>query len=335
MRALIGLLLIFCQQSRALTQPEALNLSKSRIQELARTFSQLSYNCFIFEADCQIKSRNQEITLKWISEELSKYPARIQFASGKDQFLIDGAIRIAKTGEAWNTPVIFNEDLLSIEGTPGNFQALGFFEILGVLVHEFGHHQEQMMRQEGLVPLEHPELDEVAVKVVTYLKDRTRQIKISQSEVPGLKEGYELTILQTDIEWYNGVRNLWSNIFVDGIGETVEISRSLVAGARCPRGYTSGHLTFIGVPYYAAFRQVQAPKIQFQNNQLNVDQDIGDASVLCADETQGVYQVFDGFKRGHVHINFTLNGEGKLIYQPGSSSFKADPPPDENSRQGP
>jgi hypothetical protein len=329
MKILLGFLLLLLPiRGFALTKPEALALSKARIAALSSAFQSMTYTCFVFEKDCQIETRSQETTLQWISYESSKFPIQIQYDSGPDKFTIDGALRIAKTGTFWGAPVIFNEDLLTHEGTPGSFQAVGLFEILGVLVHEYGHHQETELAKVGLPRLQHQELDILGAKVVTYLKNRTRQIRISKDEVPSLRPGNEVTIYQTDVEWYNGVRNIWSHIFIDGIAEVAEISQALVSSLTCPKQYISGHLTFVGEPYYAAFRKVQAPQIQFAQDQLRIDQEIGEASVLCVDKQMGKYQVFGGYKNGHAQFVFRMSSEGKLIYQKNLSKFTAEAPPD-------
>ncbi len=332
MEFLILLALLIAPNAYSLTKPEAVQLSKSRIQGLTPRFASLAYNCFMFDHDCQIEGGSQEATLKWLSFEFNKHVAKIEYSSGPENFLIDGAIRIAKTGKSWGTPVIFNEDLLALETQPGRFEALGFFEILGVLVHEFGHHQETLLVEYGMPPLQHYELDLIAAKVIAYLKDRTRRIQLGTAEIPGLKSDDIVSIYQIDIEWDNGIRNIWSNIFIDSIAETKEISTNILQGLRCPRETTEGHITFQGEPAYAAFRQVRAPKFEAKPGSFSLEQEIGAASVLCIDSQMNRFQVFDGYKDGHLRLVFKANPKGQYLIDTGASQFRAVPPPEVHAR---
>lgn len=321
-------LVIFALSAQALTLEKAIAQSKNRIESLSHGFAKLAYNCHVYEEDCKITDNSQSVILKWISSEFSQFKPDIRYEKGADKFTIDGAIRIAKTGKSWGSPVIFNEDLLFREVSQGNYEPLGFFDIIGVLVHEYGHHQETELRKFGLRVPEHQELDEIAVKVVSYLKDRTRKIQISKDEVPELAEGGELDVLQIDIEWYNGVRNIWSHLYLDSPSGVEEISSHLLKGVQCPKMYQNGHLTFSGTPAFASFRQVETPEVQYQHGRLVLEQKIGDASVLCIDRQMGVFHVFDGYKEGLVKLAFRLNSSGLLEFERGESFFRATPPED-------
>lgn len=328
MKFIFIFLFLFSASSLALTKPEALQLSKNRIETLSQTFALISYTCFVYEKDCGLDTNLLAVTAKLISNEFEKNPPKIEYASGSNKFMIDGALRVAKTGNTWGVPVIFNEDLLTRETNPGNFQALDFFEIFGILAHEYGHHQETFLKDYGMDFLEHQELDEMAMKVVTYVKDRTRQIRVTQDEVPSLPLGQEVNIYQIDVEQNIGIRMIWSNIFIDSLSQTIEVSRSVVGGLACPKTYENGHLTFVGEAYNAAFANVQAPRFNMLGNILQIEQEIGDASVLCVDRSMGRYDVFKGYKNGLLRYYFELKGN-QLIYSP-DSTFTATPPPDKN-----
>ncbi len=322
------LALLVSPTAHSLTRPEAVEFSKSRILGIVPHFSSLAYNCFEFEEECQIEPGSQSATIKWLNSEAAEHEPKIQFDSGAEKFLIDGAVRIAKTGRTWGAPVIFNEDLLAVETSPGNFEALGFFETLAILIHEYGHHQDFYLRQSGLRPLEHHELDLIAVRVVAYLKDRTRRLHLGPAEIPGLAPENSVNIYQIDREWYNGIRNKWSLIFVDSRAETKEISPELLLGLKCPLETDNGHITFRGEAYYAAFRQVRSPKISFSSQNLSVEQAVGAASAFCVDKFMGVFQVFDGYTDGMLRLQFNRNVRGLWEVNTNSSRFTATPPPD-------
>ena len=306
-----------------LTRSEAVELSKSRILSLAPHFASLAYTCFVYEKDCQIEGNAQEATIKWLSDEQTRHDPKILFDSGSEKFLIDGAVRIAKTGNRWGSPVIFNEDLLARELSPGQFRALDLFEILAVLIHEFGHHQDQMLRSMGMPPLPHHELDLIGVRVVSYLKDRTRLVRLGAETIPGLPAEDGVTFFIFEIESNNGIRNVWSKVFVDSRWETREISSSLVTSLECPVERTNGHITFKGKAHYAAFRRVRAPVIEASGPSVIFAQEVGGASALCVDETMGTYQVFDGFEAGALRLALARNEQGRYLFDPARSSFRA------------
>ena len=313
-----------------MTRAAAVAASKVRIQALVPKFSALAYTCFIFAEDCQIQGNSQEVLLKWLADESARTDSAISYGSGAEIFMIDGAIRIAKTGTSWGSPVMFNEDLLAIESSPGNYTPLAFFEILGVLIHEFGHHQESLMRSNGLKPLRHEELDTIATSVVSYLKDRTRTINLSGLDIPGLSPENEVNVYHIDIEWDNGVRNIWSHVFIDSNSAVTEISHDLTLGLKCPKEYRSGHLTFSGEAEYVSLRQVRAAEIKVSAGEVNIEQEVGDASAMCIDSQMGVFEVFNDYKNGHMHLGFIRGADGILSYHPGDASFRATPPPDEH-----
>jgi hypothetical protein len=315
-----------------LTRTEAIQLSKTRIEGLKTGYAELAYSCFLFEEDCQIRTNSQSGTLKWLQSELSDHPAQIQYSSGPENFTIDGAVRIAKTGSTWGSPVIFNEDLLCVPTGNGQYEALEFFEILGILIHEFGHHQEQPLRDFGMPTLNHEELDELAVKTVSYLKDRTKRIHIGPDEVENLSEENSINIYYIELEWNNGVRNLWSNIYVDNRSETKEVSNILYQNLGCPRILVEGRVTFEGYAAYAAFRQMQVPQIIWNGTVLSFVQQVDDASVLCIDEQSQRFNIFGGYKNGKLRLNFATNPSGQLGLQ--SGSFWAITPPDWNMQRG-
>lgn len=313
----------------ALTKGDALNRSKVRIDGLKSRFAQLATNCYQFDEDCNIVGNSQLAVLKWYAYEVSESTPIIQYSSGSANFLIDGAVRVAKTGRSWGAPVIFNEDLLTIEIEDGNFRALTFFEILGILIHEFGHHQEEMLIEVGLPILTHEQLDELAVRTVSYLRDRTKVINIGADEVPGLLDENGLDILYIEIESFNGIRNIWSNIFIDSRDKLTEISESLVVGLVCPKSYYDGRLTFLGSPRYFSIRKTHAPTFAFEGINLQYNQRFDDGSVLCIDRKFNRYEVFSGYTKGILSFGFSKNKKNQLIFVNGSLSATA--PPDQNS----
>ncbi|MCO5144460.1 MAG: hypothetical protein M9962_15380 [Oligoflexia bacterium] len=321
MKVLIPIFLIlFSNSAFCLSKIEAIDITKKRIEAIVPYIGALAYTCFVFEKDCEITERSSEAALKWINSEQLEHKTQIEFSKNNSEFMIDGALRVAKTGNKWGAPILFNENFLFEENSEKEIRPLGFYRIFAILLHELGHHQEIMLRRTGLPALEHEELDRIAIRVVTYLMNRTRTTKITRANFSALGDS-EVEILQIDREWYNGIRNLWSYIFVISDWEIQEVSGKILTGLKCPEKYDSGHLVFSGVPYYAAFREVRAPKFIKTLKSLKIEQDIGDASVLCVDKTMNVYDVFSGYYQGKLSLEFNFN-RGELLMSFGNFTAK-------------
>lgn len=92
--------------------------------------------------------------------------SQLIFASEKKApgtFMIDGQVRVAKTGSRIGSPIYINVDLLYSKTTDG-YEAMTIPEAVAVLVHEFGHHQ-------GNFP--HIELDIIGVRISQLIQQKT------------------------------------------------------------------------------------------------------------------------------------------------------------------
>jgi len=99
-------------------------------------------------------------------------------------FLIDGLIRLAKTGDAIGSPIFINTDLLYIKDDSGEVKALDLPTAAAILTHELGHHQGTR---------EHQLLDLLGSKVRRMLKQHTQTINIGKLEASLVQ--YELNDL--------------------------------------------------------------------------------------------------------------------------------------------
>ncbi len=69
---------------------------------------------------------------------------QIQMQSEKKSpgaFMIDGSIRVAKTGSAIGSPIVINVDQLYTLNESGQYDAVTIPEAVAILIHELGHHQ--------------------------------------------------------------------------------------------------------------------------------------------------------------------------------------------------
>jgi hypothetical protein len=77
-------------------------------------------------------------------------------------FIIDGQVRVAKTGRLVGSPIIINVDLLYSK-VGGLYQAVSIAEAVAILVHELGHHYGNYT---------HDELDLIGVRVSMLMQQK-------------------------------------------------------------------------------------------------------------------------------------------------------------------
>lgn len=115
---------------------------------------------------CKV-TEDQRIILTKISEALPKEKdntSQIIFESERKNpgtFILDGQVRIAKTGDLVGSPIYLNTDLLYSRDKRGRFEAITIPEAVAILIHEMGHHHGHYR---------HDELDLLGVTVSLYLQ---------------------------------------------------------------------------------------------------------------------------------------------------------------------
>lgn len=112
---------------------------------------------------------------------------QLTFSSEKNNpgsFIIDGNVRIAKTGSTIGSPIVINTDLLYNKNQSGSYEAISIPEAVAVLVHEFGHHYGNFS---------HEELDLIGVRVSLLLQSKV----ISTPLVPW-RSDISMTVLNQD-----------------------------------------------------------------------------------------------------------------------------------------
>ncbi len=115
---------------------------------------------------CKV-SDSQKLILMKILDSLPKElatPAQLIFASEKKTpgtFILDGNVRIAKTGNLVGSPIFLNVDLLYTKDQSGMTEAATIPEAVAILIHELGHHHGGYS---------HEELDLLGVNVSLFLQ---------------------------------------------------------------------------------------------------------------------------------------------------------------------
>lgn len=115
---------------------------------------------------CKVSDSQKTLLIK-IKEALSQERAvkdQIQFVSEKaypGTFIINGEMKVAKTGDTIGSKILFNTDLLYTRGGNGFMEAMSLAESVVHLIHEMGHHHGNY---------EHTELDNLGIKVSMLLQ---------------------------------------------------------------------------------------------------------------------------------------------------------------------
>ena len=139
---------------------------------------------------CQLTDKEKGILVKV----LSSYPKekltekQIEFRSEKTEpgfFLIDGQVRMAKTGYVIGSTIYFNIDLLYSNEKHGvsYIRAIDIPQAVSMLVHEMGHHQGEA---------DHTALDLLGAKVQTVLRSHLQEVDMGP---------YNRTIFATTIDF--------------------------------------------------------------------------------------------------------------------------------------
>ncbi len=135
-------------------------------------------------------------------------------------FIIDGSLKIARTGSQVGSAIYVNIDLLYRNSADGGLEPLGLETATAVLVHELGHHH-------GVS--DHAALDRLGVKVGAVLSSR-----ISRADLGPGRRHLRVTVI--DLDRRDSMARL---ILSDGLSNT-EISHAVWAVLRCPEGFLEG-----------------------------------------------------------------------------------------------
>lgn len=152
-------------------------------------------------------------------------PNQIQFASEKTSpgfFILNGEVKIAKTGNQVGSPIYINTDLLYVKNEMGFFIPLSLSECVAILVHELGHHYGNDS---------HAELDLTGVRVALMLQHKTYNTPL----LPW-SEQISATFINTDFE------TSYPDILIYVEDQVIDISSLFRETVFCPK-------FFIPIPF--------------------------------------------------------------------------------------
>jgi len=174
---LLGLVVLFSASTHALTPDHA--GSGAGIAEKNVTFAYANLHryigmCLASEV-CRATPEEKAMLTAIVRELPNEGPAdrQIVFASEKAKpgfFVIDGKLKIAKTGESVGSKIYVNEDLLYTKSPKGVARPLTLAGAVALLVHELGHHHGEK---------DHLKLDVLGGKVESLLHGHSQTIEMA------------------------------------------------------------------------------------------------------------------------------------------------------------
>lgn len=171
--------------------------------------------CLNSEA-CKLNAPQKDL-LRKIAAGLPKEKerAQIEFASEKNlpgYFIIDGRVRVARTGSTVGSVIIINSDLLYTKNDVGGYDPITISEGLAILLHELGHHYGNYT---------HEELDLLAVRVSMLLQQKI----ITTPLIPWTSD--------ISVQVYNPDISSFPSVLLTVGNEVIDISKQYAATVRC------------------------------------------------------------------------------------------------------
>ncbi|MEQ1879274.1 MAG: hypothetical protein ABL958_21745, partial [Bdellovibrionia bacterium] len=175
--------------------------------------------CLNSEA-CNLTADERELLtkIKTSHEQEKAVKEPLKFLSEKKQpgfFIIDGQVKIAKTGNNVGDTIYFNTDLLYPKNSLGQIEAFSIADGLAHLLHELGHHQGSKS---------HTELDLLGVKVSMILN---RYIQTT----PLLPHSQEVSAVAINDRSGRGFPQILLYVF----GEVINISEDFEKTVKCSK----------------------------------------------------------------------------------------------------
>jgi hypothetical protein len=150
----------------------------------------------------------------------------LQFQSAQKQqnlFLIDGLIRVAKTGDDIGDPIYINQDLLYLRSKSGDSVAVDVPLATSILMHELGHHH-------GIK--DHDALDRLGSKLQTLLLSHQEKSEFWNGNSALVV--YQFNSVKRDEDKKN-IASL-DQLVLENDSELYNLTDLLVSKIRCPGG---------------------------------------------------------------------------------------------------
>ncbi|HEY8272750.1 MAG TPA: hypothetical protein VIG33_17785 [Pseudobdellovibrionaceae bacterium] len=129
-------------------------------------------------------------------------------------FIIEGNVRVAKTGDKVGSPIQVNADLLYSKNETGSYDPVTIPEAVAILIHELGHHHGEHS---------HEELDLIGVRVSLLLQQKI----ISTPLVPWAPSEISASVLNSDL------LNSFPEVLLNVGEDVMDVSRIYAKEVHC------------------------------------------------------------------------------------------------------
>lgn len=210
---------------------------------------------------CKLNEAQKNILQKianGLSEEKRNFQ-QLQFGSEKKtpgSFMIDGLVRVARTGDTVGSPIFINVDMLYTKSAD-DYDPTSIPEAVAILVHEFGHHHGAYG---------HEELDLLGIRVSMALQKKL----VSTPLVPWAPHEISATVYNADLKFS------FPQVLLN-VGKTiVDVSDLYKKTIRCGGFLLPSSKTPVG----SLFHNIHWEKIKDKEDTLDV-KIIGNVSNTC------------------------------------------------------
>ena len=315
----------------AFTEAQATSMARTRFQAALEHGSRFAAACLALRFDCQLTPREDTILASIWRELLDvvKLPT-LEFHSESAEpgfFQLDGAVRIAKTGDFPTDVVYVNLDMIALTDATG-FRPLTLGEAMVVVMHELGHHHDRQVSPRAT----HEELDVMGNKIRRLMQQNADVQTLSPSQWPALKPGETVSLEHFVAPGAEGQGNDYSFLFVTGPFGVVDLSHKVVESVTCPRSYYRGELDFEGKPYWSYLRRAEFVFTAPTTAGIKILGRIEDASVRCRNyvaTSSNPIQTFTGYRNGIFNAPLLVDVSGAVRIDWPNLSFSMASPPDE------
>jgi predicted Zn-dependent protease with MMP-like domain len=244
---------------------------------------------------CKLTTTQREI-LEKIQAGLprEKVRAQIEFASEKNlpgYFIIDGRVRLARTGSTVGSVIIINVDMLDTKNESGGVDPMSIAEGVSLLVHEFGHHYGSYS---------HEELDLLGVRVSMMLQQKM----IVTPMIPWTSE--------ISAQVFNPDLSSFPDVLLTVGDEVIDISKQYRQAVKCidfkvpiPVLPIPDIVLASSAPESSMLHNVHWDKIKESETSVSV-KIIGNVSNRCSSQNEGPIRL----NNSKLLITFTINKKG-------------------------
>ncbi len=291
---------------------------------------EFSFSCLANQRECGLDGMEMGLLDSIYKEMLFTRPAPIlDFKAGALDpafFLIDGAVRLARTGNVRGNKVWINTDFFAtVKDEMGVFP---FSRAVANVIHELGHHNTVFLPE----PVDHEALDVLGLKVATQLERYGNEQTFRPQGAPGGIPSQPVRVSVISSQGNAGQNQNRGLIFVTDASGVRFLASEPLAGVGCPRMFMRGELDFEGVPARFHLDEFAFGAVRENEQTFEVDLDVTKATVLCRNTLagrEGIVNFFDRYRGGKLTVGFARDPSGgNFVYS--ESRLSIPTPPDEH-----